>query len=212
MISAAYGRAASTRAESRLQTPGSGLYAGIRVAGGAELWRSPSAAGTGIDFGGDAKPGQPQFAYLHLPDGERVITVSGGLAYLWSLAQPTAPLRSFEHGGNIYSAFDTSADGRRLATAGDGAQKARVIRIWDVDADVPERRRRDRRGDQSAEEHTTELRPIEAPGRLAEPLLSARAAVPHASPRAPRGARPCEGSSRRAIEKVAVAWKRSRRV
>ena len=43
-------------------------------------------------------------------DGERVITVSGGLAYLWSLAQPTAPLRSFEHGGNI-SAFDTSADG-----------------------------------------------------------------------------------------------------
>lgn len=93
------------------------------------------------------RPAEPVVTFAHdawvrrgrfLPDGERVITVSGGLAYLWSLAQPTAPLRSFEHGGNIYSAFDTSADGRRLATAGDGAQKARVIRIWDVDADAPQ--------------------------------------------------------------------------
>lgn len=74
-------RAASTQAESRLQTPGSGLYAGIRVARGAELWRSPSTAGTGIDFGGDATPGQPQFAYLSLPDGERVAIARRGIRW-----------------------------------------------------------------------------------------------------------------------------------
>ena len=35
---------ASTAAESRLQTPGSGLYAEIREQDGRALWRSPSAA------------------------------------------------------------------------------------------------------------------------------------------------------------------------
>jgi WD40 repeat protein len=73
-----------------------------------------------------------------LPDGERVLTVSGSRAWLWALARPDAPVRSFEHGGNIYSALDLSGDGRRLATAGDGARVARVIRIWDVDSDAAE--------------------------------------------------------------------------
>ena len=73
-----------------------------------------------------------------LPDGERVLTVSGSRAWLWALARPDAPVRSFEHGGNIYSALDLSGDGRRLATAGDGARAARVIRIWDVDSDAAE--------------------------------------------------------------------------
>jgi hypothetical protein len=41
---------ASTTAESRLQNPGSGLYAQIGTLGGGVLWRSPSAAGTFINF------------------------------------------------------------------------------------------------------------------------------------------------------------------
>ncbi|WP_454457648.1 WD40 repeat domain-containing protein [Thauera phenylacetica] len=93
------------------------------------------------------RPGKPVLTFVHdawvrrghfLPDGERVLTVSGSRARLWALARPEAPVRSFEHGGNIYSALAASPDGRRLATAGNGADQARVIRIWDADSDVPE--------------------------------------------------------------------------
>src|SRR5690349_7514772 len=44
-------------AEPRLTQPGSGLYAQIRDAGGAVLWRSQSLLGTRVEFGQTAKPG-----------------------------------------------------------------------------------------------------------------------------------------------------------
>lgn len=74
-------RAASTEAESRLQTPGSGLYAQIRVRGGDALWRSPSAAGTFIDFGADAAPGSATFSFLSLPGGGRLALARRGIRW-----------------------------------------------------------------------------------------------------------------------------------
>lgn len=50
--------------DSQLANPGSGLYAQIRDAQGMQFWRSPSAAGTLIDFGPVMQPGQRQFAYV----------------------------------------------------------------------------------------------------------------------------------------------------
>jgi two-component system sensor histidine kinase PhoQ len=81
-------RAASTQAESRLQTPGSGLYAQIRVRGGDALWRSPSAAGTFIDFGADAAPGSAMFSYLALPDGGRLALARRGIQWELGTAPP----------------------------------------------------------------------------------------------------------------------------
>jgi len=74
-------RAASTEAESRLQTPGSGLYAQIRARGGPALWRSPSAAGTFIDFGADAAPGSATVSYIALPDGQRLALARRGIRW-----------------------------------------------------------------------------------------------------------------------------------
>lgn len=72
---------ASTDADSRLQTPGSGLYAEIRTMDGRSLWRSPSSAGTFIDFtapsGGAAQ--NPRLATLG--DGTRVAIA--GRAISW---------------------------------------------------------------------------------------------------------------------------------
>jgi two-component system sensor histidine kinase PhoQ len=79
-------RAASTQADSRLQTPGSGLYAQIRVRGGPALWRSPSAAGTFIDFGADAAPGRASFSFISLPDGQRLALARRGIR--WELDSP----------------------------------------------------------------------------------------------------------------------------
>jgi two-component system sensor histidine kinase PhoQ len=81
-------RAASTQAESRLQTPGSGLYAQIRVRGGDALWRSPSAAGTFIDFGADAAPGRATFSYLSLPGGGRLALARRGIQWEVGTAPP----------------------------------------------------------------------------------------------------------------------------
>jgi two-component system sensor histidine kinase PhoQ len=50
--------------DSLLANPGSGFYAQIRDAHGRQFWRSPSAAGTLIDFGPVMRPGQRQFAYV----------------------------------------------------------------------------------------------------------------------------------------------------
>jgi WD40 repeat protein len=95
----------------------------------------------------DGRPEAPVLSLGHedwvrrarfLPDGERLLTVAGGRAYLWALARPQAPLRSFEHGGSIYGAMDVSVDGRHLATAGSGNDKARAIRIWEIDGDADE--------------------------------------------------------------------------
>jgi len=48
---------------SRLRTPGSGLYAQIRSAGGLSSWRSPSTAGAPVDFGPPLDPGARRLAY-----------------------------------------------------------------------------------------------------------------------------------------------------
>ncbi len=79
---------ASTQAESRLQTPGSGLYAQIRGRGGPVLWRSPSATGTFIDFGGDAAAGGVTFSYLSLPDGQRLALTRRGIQWEAGTASP----------------------------------------------------------------------------------------------------------------------------
>jgi two-component system sensor histidine kinase PhoQ len=50
--------------DSQLANPGSGFYAQIRDAQGTQFWRSPSAAGTLIDFGPVMQPGQREFAYV----------------------------------------------------------------------------------------------------------------------------------------------------
>lgn len=86
-------RAASTQAESRLQTPGSGLYAGIRLSGGPELWRSPSTAGTFLDFGADAAPGSAQFGRVRLPDGQRIALARRGIR--WEVGSGPPQLLTF---------------------------------------------------------------------------------------------------------------------
>jgi two-component system, OmpR family, sensor histidine kinase PhoQ len=60
-------------AESRLATPGSGLYARVSSRDGDQDWRSPSATGTFIDFGPTLPAGGRDFRFL---DGGR----SGPLA------------------------------------------------------------------------------------------------------------------------------------
>jgi len=81
-------RAASTQAESRLQTPGSGLYAQIRARGAPALWRSPSAAGTFIDFGADAAPGSATVSFIALPDGQRLALARRGIQWELGSAAP----------------------------------------------------------------------------------------------------------------------------
>ena len=81
-------RGASTQAESRLQTPGSGLYAEIRVRGGPQLWRSPSAAGTFIDFGPDVAPGSASMSFATLPDGRRLALARRGIQWEVGSAPP----------------------------------------------------------------------------------------------------------------------------
>ncbi len=60
-------------AESRLATPGSGLYARVTSRDGGQDWRSPSTAGTFIDFGPTLAAGRRDFRFI---DGGR----SGPLA------------------------------------------------------------------------------------------------------------------------------------
>jgi two-component system sensor histidine kinase PhoQ len=64
----------------RLRTPGSGLYAQIRSAGGRSIWRSPSTAGEPINFGPALDPGARKLTYgssLH----ERVAIESRGIQF-----------------------------------------------------------------------------------------------------------------------------------
>ncbi len=67
--------------ESRLQTPGSGLYARIQQRDGRELWRSASTAGSFIDFGTALAPGQRGFRNFSAPRAGRLASVSRGLAW-----------------------------------------------------------------------------------------------------------------------------------
>lgn len=87
-----------------------------------------------ITFSHDAKVRDIAF----LSAGDRLVTAAHDTAYLWVLDDPKAPLRSFNHGSSIHGAFAVSQDGKRLATAGDGSGKGRVIKVWDLEAPSPE--------------------------------------------------------------------------
>jgi two-component system sensor histidine kinase PhoQ len=75
------GLSPSTLAEARLATPGSGLYAEIRDAGGATLWRSPSAAGSGLDGLARPEAGERVYERLRRPDGTRLLALSLGVSW-----------------------------------------------------------------------------------------------------------------------------------
>jgi two-component system sensor histidine kinase PhoQ len=67
--------------ETRLVTPGSGLYAQIQsTEPGDVAWRSPSAAGTFIDFGPRVSAGERSFTYSRAPQ-EEVAIASRGISF-----------------------------------------------------------------------------------------------------------------------------------
>lgn len=72
--------ASSRNLESRLDNPGSGLYAQIHAAGRRSVWRSQSTAGTFIRFGPDLAPGQRRFSRTEI-DGVPVAVASRGIAF-----------------------------------------------------------------------------------------------------------------------------------
>lgn len=68
-------------AESRLTTPGSGLYAAVSEDGDDPFWRSPSAAGSLQQFGPPQEPGARDFRYLTDSRGAQLAAVSRGLQW-----------------------------------------------------------------------------------------------------------------------------------
>jgi len=52
--------------ETRLETPGSGLYAEIRSASGETIWRSPSVTGAQVQFGPPLAAGERKFFFTHV--------------------------------------------------------------------------------------------------------------------------------------------------
>jgi len=71
----------ATLAEARLATPGSGLYAEIRTAGGGVSWRSPSATGSGLELRATPEVGERQTETVVLSDGTRVLAKSLGVSW-----------------------------------------------------------------------------------------------------------------------------------
>jgi two-component system sensor histidine kinase PhoQ len=67
--------------ESRLATPGSGLYAAVSDGGPEPYWRSPSAAGSVLQFGPPQAPGVRKFHYLTDEHGARLAAASLGLQW-----------------------------------------------------------------------------------------------------------------------------------
>ena len=67
--------------ESRLDVPGSGLYAAVRDQGGKLLWSSPSLGGTGLELGTRLPVGGVEFRYLTARDGTQVAELSRGLQW-----------------------------------------------------------------------------------------------------------------------------------
>ena len=68
-------------AESRLATPGSGLYAAVSENGGTTFWRSPSATGSLQEFGPPQEPGAREFRYLTDSRGARLAAESRGISW-----------------------------------------------------------------------------------------------------------------------------------
>jgi two-component system, OmpR family, sensor histidine kinase PhoQ len=67
--------------ESRLELPGSGLYATVRDQNGRLLWSSPSLSGTGLELGLRLSVGGVAFRYLTARDGTQVAELSRGLQW-----------------------------------------------------------------------------------------------------------------------------------
>jgi two-component system sensor histidine kinase PhoQ len=62
--------------ETRLLTPGSGLYAEIRSASGESIWRSESTTGTTVQFGPPLESGDRRFLFTEVPDTHVRLAVS----------------------------------------------------------------------------------------------------------------------------------------
>jgi two-component system sensor histidine kinase PhoQ len=68
--------------ETRLDTPGSGLYAEIRSASGESIWRSQSTTGTAVQFGPPLEGGERRFFYTEIAGtGIRLAVASRGIVW-----------------------------------------------------------------------------------------------------------------------------------
>jgi two-component system sensor histidine kinase PhoQ len=74
--------------DTRYATPGSGLYAEIRDSHANVRWRSPSALGTGLNFGAPVGQGERRYRVLRLATGGEVVALSAG--YRWEIAPHVA--------------------------------------------------------------------------------------------------------------------------
>jgi two-component system sensor histidine kinase PhoQ len=88
-------------AESRFNSPGSGLYGEIQRADGYPSWRSVSLTGTGLEFTAPVKPGERRFGEMRRSDGIPVLAYSRSItwefkdgvsrAFVYSVAENLAP-------------------------------------------------------------------------------------------------------------------------
>jgi two-component system, OmpR family, sensor histidine kinase PhoQ len=70
--------------ESRLDQPGSGLYAAVRDQNGKLLWSSPSLAGTGLQLGRALHVGGVDYRTFQARDGTPIAELSRGLQWEYS--------------------------------------------------------------------------------------------------------------------------------
>src|SRR6185369_16172481 len=68
--------------ETRLDTPGSGLYAEIRSASGESIWRSQSTTGTSVQFGPPLEAGERTFFFTDIA-GTDVRLAVASRAIVW---------------------------------------------------------------------------------------------------------------------------------
>lgn len=101
-------------AQERYATPGSGLYAIVRAAGGQELWRSPSALGLDWRLPAPLRPGRG--TYLEVPAGDETL-----LAYSYGIG--------WEAGDRIHSFTFTVAESMESVRA-QGAAFGRTLLVW----------------------------------------------------------------------------------
>jgi two-component system sensor histidine kinase PhoQ len=93
--------------ESRLDIPGSGLYAAVRDQNGKLLWSSPSLASTGLELGMRLPVGGVDFRTLRSADGTAVAELSRGLQ--WDYAAGASKTL-------VFTAADSTEPQRRQLT------------------------------------------------------------------------------------------------
>lgn len=101
-------------AQERYATPGSGLYAIVRAAGGQEEWRSPSALGLDWQLPAPLRPGRG--AYVEVQAGDETL-----LAYSYGIG--------WEAGDRIYGFTFTVAESMESVRA-QGAAFGRTLLVW----------------------------------------------------------------------------------